>query len=259
MTYFSNLPKIYYDFNINGANEIRVIRDISTSVRIKKELLETITLYDEYDIKDGETPDIISERIYGSPYYHWIIMLLNERFDYINDFPLSISQLQQHVTDAYGIGNAKKIHHYVNSNGYILSATEAYYDQYTNNKKIICKLTNGNKTVISQTVGAFTEIRNDTSREYQVFGTGISSNDIVKITNFVDNSTFVMNISANLSGPPIETELTFIAMINPMNSAIAVTNFEYESEINESKRRIKLLHPSMLQSVMEQLKVLING
>lgn len=254
MTYFSNLPSIYYDYNINGVNEVRVIRDISTNMRFKKELLDNITLYDEYDIMDGETPDIISERIYGTPHYHWIIMLLNDRFDYINDFPLSISQLQQHVIDTYGAGNKLGIHHYVDTNGYILSSVDSYYDPYVANRTILCSLTLNSTTVTSVTTNAFAEI-NTGKREFQISGAGIPSNSIVKIISFIDNSTCVINAPAEAT---MQSELTTISMINPMTGASAVTNFDYEVTVNESKRRIKLLHPSIIPTVLTQLRA-ING
>lgn len=259
MTYFSNLPKIYYDFNIGNNNESRIIRDISTNIRFKKELLSSITLFDEYDIMDGETPDIISEKIYGSPHYHWVIMLLNERFDYINDFPMTTRQFQQHLKDVYGTGNELKTHHYVDSNGYILTSTETYYDPYRQDTRIICTLTNGKTIVTAGTSGAFSDIMNMSDREFQVAGVGISTYDMVRVIRFIDNTSFEMSMAANLSGAPVTTEIQFIPRINPMRTAKAVSNHEYEFERNEAKRKIKLLHPSMLSTVMEQFKVMINA
>jgi hypothetical protein len=60
---------------------------------VQKDFLDLITIYDLYDIEDGETPDIISNKIYGKPTYHWLIMLVNQRFDYIKDWPMSEYEL----------------------------------------------------------------------------------------------------------------------------------------------------------------------
>lgn len=76
--YFKNFQKIYYDYTINGEKELKVVTDITKNVRFRKEVLFNILTYDLYDIKDGETPEIIAEKIYGNPEYHWIIMLANE-------------------------------------------------------------------------------------------------------------------------------------------------------------------------------------
>ncbi len=127
--YFKHFPKIIYPFSKEKG--ISIV-DISVNVRAKEKILNVITLYDEYDIKDGETPEIISEKIYGTPYYHWAIMLINERYDYVNDFPLSWTELNDYVTNKYGEGNEHDIHHYELDGGYVVNETETGRTPITN-------------------------------------------------------------------------------------------------------------------------------
>lgn len=122
--YFQSFPEILYDFEINGKRQIILVKDITNNIRFKKEILESVTLYDEYDIVDGETPEMISEKFYGTPEYHWIIMLANQRYDYISDFPLQQPELDKYVTQKYGAGNEYAVHHYVDSKGRIVNSTE---------------------------------------------------------------------------------------------------------------------------------------
>ena len=90
MSYFKNFPVAVIDFSELGEEPKEyLISDIITNVRVKSDLLTNLTYYEEYDIRDGETPEIISEKFYGTPFYHWVIMLVNERYDYIFDFPFS--------------------------------------------------------------------------------------------------------------------------------------------------------------------------
>jgi len=120
--YFDNFPKFLYDFKINGEKQYLLVKDITTNVRLRKEILSNVTVYDEYDIKEGETPEIIAEKIYGSALYHWVIMICNEKYDYINDFPLSSYELENYIKQKYG-DTAYDIHHYVDSVGYIVDST----------------------------------------------------------------------------------------------------------------------------------------
>jgi hypothetical protein len=122
--YFKNFDQIYYDYEINGNKELIVVTDIVKNVRFRKEILANISVYDEYDIRDGETPEIIAEKIYGNASYHWIIMLVNERYDYVNDFPLTQLNLETHVKQKYGVNNMYATHHYINEAGYIVNSTE---------------------------------------------------------------------------------------------------------------------------------------
>lgn len=107
--YFKNFPKIYYNFNIRGTDTLLVVKDITLNLRVVKEVLSNIYMYDEYYIKDGETPEIIAEKFYGDPTLHWVIMLVNERFDYVNDFPKSELTLEQYVEEKYKDPNPPNI------------------------------------------------------------------------------------------------------------------------------------------------------
>lgn len=123
--YFKDFSTILYDFEINGERKITRVKDITKNVRIRTEILSNITLYDEYDIIHGETPEIVAERIYGSPEYHWVVMLCNQRYDWIADFPLTQLELNQYVTDKYGAGNEDDVHHYVDANGYEVDSSQS--------------------------------------------------------------------------------------------------------------------------------------
>jgi len=103
MSYFNNFPTFVYDFALSNEDAKTIaVRDITTNVRFRKEVLDLIVSYEIYDIQDGDTPEKISETVYGSPYYHWIIMLINERFDYLADFPMAQRELEAFIENKYG-------------------------------------------------------------------------------------------------------------------------------------------------------------
>lgn len=94
--------------------------DITRNIRFRRDILSQITVYDEYDIVDGETPEIIAEKVYGNSQYHWIVMLANDIYDYKADFPLTQLALDKFVEDKYG-DQADAIKHYVDASGYIVN------------------------------------------------------------------------------------------------------------------------------------------
>lgn len=101
--YFDKFPKFLYDFDINNKRVAYRLTDITHNVRVRKQLLENVSLYDTYDIVEGETPEIIAEKFYGNPEYHWIIMLANNMYDYKTDFPLEYNTLQKYIDDKYAL------------------------------------------------------------------------------------------------------------------------------------------------------------
>lgn len=123
--YFRNFNNILYDFEINGERKLTLVKDITKNVRIRTAILSNLTLYDEYDIREGDTPEIISEKVYGSPEYHWVVMLCNQKYDWIADFPLTQPEMDKFLTQKYGSGNEDAIHHYVNNDGFEVSSDDA--------------------------------------------------------------------------------------------------------------------------------------
>lgn len=123
--YFENFPVILHGINGSDGQEILVrLRDITRNVRVRRDVLANITLYEEYIIRDGETAQLIAEKVYGDAQLHWVVILVNEKYDYVTDFPLTSLNLLDHVTRKYGAGNEYVTHHYVNQQGYIVNSTD---------------------------------------------------------------------------------------------------------------------------------------
>lgn len=128
--------------NLRPETKAFVMTDISRNVRFRKDILANITSYDEYDIGDGETPEIIAEKVYGNPEYHWIVMLANDIYDYRADFPLTQLQLEKYILDKWE-NAADAIHHYEDENGFVVnsdapgavSISNRQYEEIQNEKK----------------------------------------------------------------------------------------------------------------------------
>jgi hypothetical protein len=145
--YFKRFQNILYPFNIKGKEEFKVVTDITRNVRVIKEIAANITLYDLYDIVDGDTPEIISEKFYGTPDYHWVIMILNDRYDYITDFPLPQYELEQFIIQKYGEDQVYADHHYVLNGLVVMPSTPGatpvsnqQYEYEQNEKKRTLKM-----------------------------------------------------------------------------------------------------------------------
>lgn len=166
--YFETLPNMYYEFlDKDGNSYAKIVKDITTNVRFIKSELQNIVVYDEYDIIDNETPEIIAEKVYGSSKYHWIIMILNDIYDYRTDLPLNYNGLMEYTIQKYGEGdsNVYGIHHYVDPvTGYIVNSdyTNAYsvtnfdYENSINEEKRRIKLLS--RAVMDDFVKQFTSI-----------------------------------------------------------------------------------------------------
>ena len=67
-------------------------------------------LYDTYNVKEGETPEIIAHKLYGDAELHWVILLVNDITDRYHQWPMSGGQFLDYINDKYS--NPDAIHHY---------------------------------------------------------------------------------------------------------------------------------------------------
>lgn len=118
---FTQYPKILYP--IGGVDQ--VLADITTNLRITESSLADISIYEYYDLKDYETPDILATKLYGNPEWNFLIYLANDRFDWKNDFPLTQQELENYCNECYVDPNG--IHHYENLNGVWIEKSDSEY------------------------------------------------------------------------------------------------------------------------------------
>ena len=106
--YFKEFPTIPYDAEGNG--KFKDVKNLLRRVGIRAKVKANTSLYDTYDVKNGETPESIAHKLYGDSELHWVILLLNNVTDRFHDWPMSEAQFIQFVNDKYD--NVDGIHHY---------------------------------------------------------------------------------------------------------------------------------------------------
>ena len=100
--YFRNLPRVGYDINGTGKNSFLSVTNIMKRVRFKPSVLEDISNYYPYFVKEGERPDIIAHSEYGNVGYAYLILLVNDIQDPNFDWPLSSQVFEKFIINKYG-------------------------------------------------------------------------------------------------------------------------------------------------------------
>lgn len=88
--YFENFPVIPYDSV--GDGEFKIVTNLLKRVAVRSKVKTNIAYYDTYDVKEGETPEIIADKLYDDPELHWIILLLNDITDRYHQWPKNTNQ-----------------------------------------------------------------------------------------------------------------------------------------------------------------------
>lgn len=100
MSFFRQFPKVQYDFNRTGVKQNMV--DIFRSIRPLQNFVDNFTGYRFYEVKNGERPDIVSQRLYGTSQYYWTFFVINEFLhDGMRAWPLSSEDLFAYIQKEY--------------------------------------------------------------------------------------------------------------------------------------------------------------
>jgi hypothetical protein len=262
-------------------------------------------LYDSYDIRDGETPEIIAEKLYGSSQYHWVIMLCNQRYNYLDDFPIASYELEQHIRDKYGPMIELKVNQFsINTNVVHVESTAKVYigqqiifTQVGETYPTVCYVKSIDSstqfTVDRQTatlpsgtvpVSELSILTRGETFTITSLGDFETNFTLLGATSNTINLKFIHNGStAGGNGTvTIDDQAPVIRKLKPQSIFIdpvygvhhyvdtngntvdqynvngtSVSNFDYEVSLNESKRRIKLISPKMLMTIINNFKSLI--
>jgi len=110
MAYFMKFPFMGYD--IKGDGTYKMLPDILRRVKLRANIRNGMFMFDNYDIQEGETPEIIAFKWFGDTEFHWVVLMTNNITDRYYQWPLTQPQFQTHLEDKYGVGNIDAVHHY---------------------------------------------------------------------------------------------------------------------------------------------------
>ena len=170
--YFENFPLIPYDSV--GDGNFKLVTNLLKRVAVRSKVKINASYYDTYDVKEGETPEMIADKLYDDPELHWVILLLNDITDRYHQWPKNQNQFLAYVNDKYS--NVDSTHHYE----------------------------------ISQ----------------------VSGDTTIKIDIGTDNTDYP--------------------------AASIVTNFEHEEDLQDKKRKIRLLDPSYVEDFVAEFEKLMG-
>lgn len=245
--FFNKFPVISYDMEnkLYSYQNSQLVTNVLFRVAIIREVMTNISSYLEYTIGDGEKPEILADKFYNDPEAHWIILYANDIFDPQYDWPLDSRTFPKYLANKYrtqaeadlGAGipdfrvvdwtrdttNINSVHHY---------------------EKIVTR-ENSVSGIIDEK-----RVEINRSKLWAVAGVEIPfevyiemPEDDFKVFNFSDPN------SANNMGVTITQNTT----------KSAITYYDYEEELNEKKRNIKVIKKSYYSQILTELNNLTGA
>ena len=106
--YFESFPIISYDSV--GQGNPKFVTNLLRRVGVRAKVKSNVALFDTYDVRAGETPEELADKLYDDPELHWIVLLMNDITDRYHQWPLTENQFLAHINDKYD--NVDAVHHY---------------------------------------------------------------------------------------------------------------------------------------------------
>ena len=106
--YFAQFPLNVYDSV--GDESYKVVTHLLKRVAIRSKVKVNTLFFDTYDVKEGETPEMIADKLYDDPELHWIVLMVNDITDRYHQWPKNQNQFLTYINDKYT--NISGTHHY---------------------------------------------------------------------------------------------------------------------------------------------------
>ena len=215
--FFNFFPKTLYTTDAKTAG-LDTVTNIIARFGFESSLKENSSAFYKYDIRDGDTPEIIASKYYDHPERHWIVLMFNDIFDPQFDWPMQSRVLNEYINTKYSANN--------------------YADT-----------ANTGVSGLSWSMNV-----NNVHSYYK----------IVTVTN-EDNQSFVQKLEVDANTYATVGVTTATYTLDDGNQIVeritkeTLSHYDYENELNESKRTIRLLKPEFIPAVEKEFKKVIKG
>jgi hypothetical protein len=97
--FFNKFPKVFY--GQGDSNSVDIVTNLTARYAIEQSLKKNSATYFKHFISEGETPEILAHKFYGSSEAHWIILLMNDIIDPQFDWPMTYDVLGRFIQNKY--------------------------------------------------------------------------------------------------------------------------------------------------------------
>ena len=74
--YFAQFPLNIYDSV--GDETYKLVTHLLKRVTIRAKVKANTLFFDTYDVREGETPEMIADKLYNDSELHWIVLMVND-------------------------------------------------------------------------------------------------------------------------------------------------------------------------------------
>ncbi len=275
MSFFKQFPTINYDLKKDGS-VMRMV-NIFRNVRPLQNFVDNPSLYKFYEVKNGERPDTVSQRLYGTPDFYWTFFVINEFLhDGYKVWPLSQEQLFEYIKEHYN-GYAITTRPVIvrTGDGTISEFRDSLSGRYELGETITGSVSGAIGTLTKKNIDMNQLVIQDMQNTNRYSGDGALNNNNYEFLIGSNTQDTVESYEVfNYADAPhhyyitdedgIQREYTNMTFINqedvatPAASLSYVTNRQYVNDLNEERSRIRVINPNFIGRFIENFESLLN-
>ena len=238
-TYFDKFPLIRYQISGVKYSSFQTIRNLLFRTSIIREALSNSSSYVRYIIRDGDTPEILASKIYGDPQAHWMILYANDMIDAQYDWPMTSTVFPKYIADKYRSmaedDRGETLEDYEVVAWTQDTTNEPSYHHY---EKVI-RLENQAAQVTTET-------------RFKINKSLLTDDELVDVPHdYYDGLADVQDVT------PIDLTVDGQTVIQTVYRN-AVTYYDYEDELNEAKRTIRIIKKEYYTQMNTEFGILTN-
>ena len=246
--YFKNFPEMQYKLS---DGKIITIKDFFRKSSIDANATEAIIDYTYYELQEGDRPDVVATKLYGSGDLHWVFFLVNDWANYY-DWWKDQRTFEKYMSHKY-------------RGKYAVASASTDIVSRTGDPPLVSKFLIGESVTATEATG--TVIKVDPSHNRIAIGdvVGDFSSKTITGTSILPGQAAAYRHSF--------TPTSVIDMVDGVDhyylgslkrntfksGYLPKTHWEAEFEANEEKRKIKIIRPTMVDRVVSQFEKVMQS
>lgn len=269
MSFFSQFPKIEYDYT--GQGSYLKVADLFRSARPQGNFIDNPTLYKKYNVLNGDRPDVVSYKLYGTSQYYWTFFVINDFLhDGIAAWPMSQEDLSEYLANNYS-GQVIETRPTIvrNSDGLVTDYRDSLSGRFNIGETLNASTSSASGTLVRKdadlsqlvirdiTGGTF---KGDYLSQVTEFITGATSGDQVasyQVYDYAEAPAWWYKIG-DKTQTPVSID-TVIPGGEPRHTCEYVSNRQSIVDENDRKSQIRVLDPKYVEQFAEEFEAVING
>ena len=274
MSYFKQFPVVDYDLRKDGS--IMKMVNIFRSVRPLQNFIDDPSLYKFYEIKNGERPDIVSQRLYGTSDFYWTFFVVNEFLhDGYKVWPMSQEQIYEYIKthyNGYAITTEPEIVR--DGDGLVTNYRNSLSGRFKIGEDIVGTVSGARGTLTKKNIDMNQLIIQNMQNNFVYTGNGPDSPSNYELLRgqTTDDSVSSYKVYPYAEAPHhyyvtdsegVDREYTNMTFINQSYATPAftlkhVSYRQYVNDLNEQRSKIRVINPNFIGRFVEDFENLLN-